>query len=463
MCAYESPELDAPDTLLDPFDEVTPVADFRLLDDSDTPIMLATRKLSLGTGADLAEDSGPVISSALPPVLDDLVEYEGREHDDEFENVEELAGGADLVAAEGGSAGDDSRFESSSPAATPVAAGGGHPIDTAKPWASAAKNRRPLPQPAKMALLGGGFLVLLVVASSRCGATSGAAGRSSTVVYHDLSVSQESLRKRTELTRDDFAVNISSKDAAMERLRQAEAAARPSAGLEPATPEATELEDELAQRRRRRGDNPEDVRSAAGRRRKGGEPKDSEPKVYVPTVHRLNRAPEPSARGRDKSGSSSQSSILVPAGDTRRARLIRSATLRTGAETVVAEVSGDGLPKGTKAIGRATLREDHAVVRFSKLVLPGGEEVRCDAEAQDLSGDLHVDEPDDGSVTGDVARGTTERVIDGLSGGLVGGAASDAARSRDRRSRHGGRRQVTLTLSKGERFKIFFLAAATVR
>ena len=436
--------IDGAETELDRFDDVTPISHFQLLDAGDTPIVLGNPKLppplaELDDCSD-SSDSGPIISSAPAP---------GDEYDI-------------LSASESHGVAEQPPFrdrELGHAVLPPAAPASPTPLDVAKPWASATKNRRPLPRPAQLALLGAGSLVVLVLLSGRCGSTTGAAAVSSTVVIDDLVVSEETLRKRTEITRDDFAVGADSREAALTRLREQEKAAQAAAAA--AASSSTSADSELEERRKRRAQNPEDVRSAAGRKAAAAPAKPAEPVVYLPIIHDPGDAlPAKSGKQND---SHSTPSILVSAGDTVPARLTRAVIIRSGSETVVARVSGQGLPEGTKAIGRARLRDDQASVRFSKLVLPSGIEVRCEAEAQDLDGNLETDGPDDGSIAGDVASGTGDRLIDGLTGGLVSGGLADARDSSRRRSQRTSRRQSTLTLSKGERFKIFFLSAATLR
>ena len=418
------------DTDIRPFaDADTPISSFCLLDDDETPIVLSTTQ-----SAETSVVSSTALAELSPP-----------------SEPLESCGSTVVVTSSAAAAGIELEPQAGHP----------DPIAVALPWASAAKNRRPLPRPAQLALFAAGSLLILVLASSRCGATTGTSAASTMVVYDDLVVSEELLRKRKEITRDDFAVGPEHRADGLAKLRGLEQA--PAAELEEEPAPAAEV---LEERRRRRGSNPEDVRSAAGRTRKlVAAPAESASRKLPEGVYRSRISEYDDEDELAKEASATPQNIAV--GSVLDARLVRAVTIRRGSETVIASVSGKHLPKGTKVIGRARLDGDVASVRFHKLVLPTGQSVHIDAEAQErggagagLTGSINTTGGrKDSSVAGDVGRGTGRRLVDRMSGGLVGGALSDGANSYSGKSRNSGgaRSETTLELAKGKRFQVFLV------
>jgi hypothetical protein len=158
-------------------------------------------------------------------------------------------------------------------------------------------------------------------------------------------------------------------------------------------------------------------------------------------------------------------------GSTLRGTLAVPLRLRggTGGATAIATLDRSAGPlRGARLLGQASLAGDRLDLRFRKMVLPSGDEVSVQAEAQSLDGafglPVAMDEPDDeegGSVVGEVATdAATDVVSDVLGMGIPGRAASNyLQRSRSRSSRS-SRRVTTVELPAGTPLQVFFHEAA---
>lgn len=316
-------------------------------------------------------------------------------------------------------------------------------------WSAERARRRPLPRSLRIAAGAVvGILALVVIGGSRDDPDFAAGGTShlpAAVVAHE-----EDLVNRKELTAADFAPR----------------APQPRRIAVKPEPSADELLDE---RRRRREDNPEDLKARPRSHRPRATRSSRTGRTVTPAsaggpqiiVDLVDGDAEPAA-----SAASDTPTHLVAAGARVHATLASHVVVRGRSANVVLRVGrGQALPRGTRLLGRARAADDGVVlVRVHTLVLPGGAEHRVEAEVQDTDGAAGVvalvsggGNDDDGSVAGDVAEGTLGRTGSALLGdGLAGGAFDDATRSRRRRARRPRRAPPTFTVAKGTPVVVFF-------
>lgn len=140
------------------------------------------------------------------------------------------------------------------PSCAPASSADHAPPDPPSAWLSTRRRRRPLPRGIKLALAGGvGVLLLVVLIGGRAGEPVSTTTHTASAVDDALVVNAADLRKRKEMTPEDFR--------APARVRVREAAP-----LGEAAP-AADIDVDLAARRARRADNPEDLK-ATGRTHK---------------------------------------------------------------------------------------------------------------------------------------------------------------------------------------------------
>jgi type IV secretory pathway VirB10-like protein len=333
-------------------------------------------------------------------------------------------------------------------------------------WLSDRKTARQLPKGLKVvAALGIGLLALIVVAARCTVAQVPVAVTTTFEARDDLLVSAETLRKRKEMTPDDF--RTAPAPAVMPSAARASADA-----FAPPTPE------ELADRHARRQENPEDLAAQRGRDRGRfgvrAQPRTTEPDnprplfrvVDVGAARRMNGVREAGGEG---TGAPARRR-LVAAASTITARLAAPVVVRGASANVVAEVRTDqDLPAGTRLVGRARATQDGIVqIAFRTAVLPDGTSLRIHAEAQDaegasgLRGRVTGAPDDEPSMAGEVAENSARRaLVSAVGGGLLGGAVDDALRVRDETQRVRHRGSETVALPRGLSIRIFFLEEMT--
>jgi len=318
-------------------------------------------------------------------------------------------------------------------------------------WLSTQKSKREVPGAAKAGAIGVALLLLLVfVAPNACGSQSQTT-KSSMIAEGDVE-DGEHLKKRRHVTDEDFRVRGSSPVVA-----EAPLADSPAIDLE--------------ERKRQRGDNPEDIRGARkahmGRRSRRPAPPvpakllAEDESIFIFNTS-LDGATVPSSQGTSER-------VLLSAASMVRISLSHDVVLRRGRTTVIAVVGKQqSLPAGTKLIGQASASVDGVVsIRFDTIVLPNGASVKARAEALDAS----TDSPDllasvaggaaprmEASVARSVGASTADRLATGVLGsGIVGGAARQTL-SESGRSRSVTQRSArVVTLSGDTPLKALFL------
>jgi len=139
----------------------------------------------------------------------------------------------------------------------------------------------------------------------------------------------------------------------------------------------------------------------------------------------------------------------------------------------VAVVEEEGRLRGARFVGTASAAGDRVAIRFRTLVLPGGEEARISAEAQDEDGSTGIgaavsggagDEP---SLGREVATDTATDVATDLASDIVGGgvlarAGGSYLRGSERRRRPAGSSRLTLAVPEGTTIRVVLLASASI-
>lgn len=305
-------------------------------------------------------------------------------------------------------------------------------------WVSEHKTRRPIPRGLRIAMTALVLVLLAVVAASRCGAPHQAATATYDLAVENV-VNSEDLHTRRELTADDFRA-----DEPRVQIREPSPAVH-----DPSTEPTSEAPLSLEERRARREHDPDDLIQHRGTARRSSSPD------HEPATPRQQSSTEqdliffvtpPSTQGTGGANDPASPRRLVPAATRLSGRLVGNLELRGGSVSALVRLDRDtNLPAGTTCIGQARADRDGRVdIRFHTAVLPDGQKLRIQAEAQGRDGTTGVfgqvaraaDPTQAGSVAGDVAESTSERVVaSALGSGIVGSAASDAINSRNRRSR----------------------------
>lgn len=267
--------------------------------------------------------------------------------------------------------------------------------------------RRPIP---KKAIAAAGFGVLLLVLPLLLHhKLHTAAEESAPTLPEDLVVSERDLKNRVEVTADDFHPR------------------RPGdKELNGASEEAPALTDDeagvtLAERRKRRAQDPEDL---VGKRGKSGgaDNTSSNPDVLMtgyqrPYVYFEIAAATPFVR-------SGVAGINAPAGTVVSAVLTSPVDLRAGSTTIVARSDSDGpIPKASRFVGSASSDgEGRVALRFDRLLLPDGREAKIQGEAQDENGSFGLE----GSVSTDGSTSTSGAVARELAQSTASDVATEA-------------------------------------
>jgi hypothetical protein len=221
----------------------------------------------------------------------------------------------------------------------------------------------------------------------------------------------------------------------------------------------------MADRRARRGHDPEDVASL----RRSRAEVDEAAIAHLPDGPR-RRALLVSSGGRSMatapSSRATSGALVAPAGALVPAVLVTPIDLSSSSGTVIARVDGGEFPVGSRFIGTASATGEGIVsLRFSRLLLPDGRQVRVAGEAQDgagafgIQGSMESADPEEPSVAGQVAKDTAaDLALDALGAGVAG----SAARNYSRRSSKTEYRSVAsrVSLAAGTRFTIFLHEAA---
>ena len=330
-------------------------------------------------------------------------------------------------------------------------------------WSEPTPRRRQLPKRAVIAAAVAVGLVLIPLVFMR------GSGRPqhphSEKAHEELIINEKDLKNRRQVAADDFRPRHFGHAAGP-------IASSPAQGIAPAldaakTGEATSL----AERRKRRADDPEDLISHRGRtskEKKNAAQAEAESGGYRrPSVYF-----EP--RGADSRGRGSHAPV-VQAGSTVAAVLSTPIEIHGGgSQTALARTDSDGpLPKGSRFLGTAVSDGDGRVsVRFSRLVLPDGAEAKIDAEAQDSNGSFRLggsaapESEDTGhSVAGDIARDTAGDVASEALSTVTGGLGSRLARRalyRTSPNPYSGHSNRSVSLGQGQAFQIFFHQAVVL-
>lgn len=319
--------------------------------------------------------------------------------------------------------------------------------------------RRALPRRFQIGFGIGAALVAIVVLAGRSPGRQADPPRLE--VQDDMIISEEDLHSRHEVEAHEFRPKDAHQPTTTDRASVTiQASEEVPAG--PRVPRNAE-DDELAERRARRSDDPEDLISRRGQARPAnaasadgtGTKTDNRPLYLEPRA-----VVAESASG----GGKGTGPPLVAAGQVVTAVLASPLELQGRTTTVVAVVNGDGpLPEGSRFIGVASASGDRVVMRFRTLSLPTGEEIRVSAQAQGEDGsfgaiaDVSGGDPSEPSVERGVAVDTSVDVgTDLIGGGVLGRAAGDYARGTARRSRrlHSGSVR-TLTVRAGAPLGVF--------
>jgi hypothetical protein len=337
------------------------------------------------------------------------------------------------------------------------------PVESPQPaepppgWVVNARRRRPWPRAVKLAVLAVLFLLVLFVVGGRSAPLPPARSASLAELEGKRAVHDEELRDRKEITPDHFPSSTPM--------------------FVPVAPQDQPGESPLSlePRRRRRADDLEAMRTGGSARARGqrghqgrrghtarrSKHSDDE---FIIVDWRTDLEETPAAEPRDERAAKERSTkTLIAAGDFVKARLSRPLVLRGASAVVTLDVVNGPLPDGARLVGRASAANDGVVsIRVHTLVLPTKGELRVDAEVFDEGGGVGVAgsvRGGDGSVGATVADGTVRRAArDLLGAGLLGGAADDVLRSRDR-DRGSSRRPVTVSVPRGRIVAVLFSRA----
>jgi hypothetical protein len=332
----------------------------------------------------------------------------------------------------------------------------------ALPWKEPPPRKRQLPRKARIGLGVAGVVVVLMLASRRCGGGADEPAPQLSL-QDDLVVHEADLKKRREILPSEFAPRPST-------LRSSSRPAFAGGGPAAAPAASPALADLQAQRASRAAADEEDLRrpgaapaaSSGARRAPASDPSESPPEgddeVYA--------APTPSGAvppaGRRGPQGRRAKRTVVKAGQLLHASLDTPIELSGGAASVVASIS-EGPLAGARLVGSASLSGQRVTVRFRRLILADGLEVPTNAEAMDADGafGLAVAVPGspEPSVGQDVARETaTDVVVDTLGAGVLGSAARSYARKSQTPASGGNKRRVTV--GAGREIDVFWHEAA---
>jgi hypothetical protein len=308
-------------------------------------------------------------------------------------------------------------------------------------------------------LAGAAGLVLAIVALGHRGSSARAAPP--LALSDEVVVSAEDLRNRREVRAEDFRPRDRS---LRESLRGVEAPAA-STGEPPPQPSP----EALSERARRRQADPEDVlalRRRAPSASAAPSPPPAAPLFSGPIYVEAGAAPSGSDPGSPRTPA--RASARIPAGTTLPAKTLTPLGLGGGGATVIVQVEPtQGALGGGRFVGTASVSAGRIAMRFAKLLLADGRELRVEAEACDRDGAFGIrvggsDEADGGDDgIGQVAKDTASDLLTGALGGGLAGRATDSVLRRS--SRH---QPVTshrsLSLPAGTPIQVFVHEAAAV-
>jgi len=335
------------------------------------------------------------------------------------------------------------------------------PVRPPLPWAAPPPKRRELPKQARVVLGVVAVVVVLMVASKQC-ARSATEPAPQLQVKNDLSVRDDDLKNRREVSPNDFAL----------REAQRLPVAPPRSVTSNDLAERDDAALDLDARRARREVNPDDIHRpraptvASGVLRPTTHPRreDEDSLLVTPTAVPGAGAEDGRASSREK-----PEKVLALAGS------VLAATLTTpievgggGADTVVATVDAKGPLDGARLVGVAAVSGQRVSIRFRKLLLADGREVSVAAEAQGDDGGfgLAVSWPSsggNGSVGREVAQETATDVALGAVGGGVIGTAARRYNQKSQRDYSTSGARPTVTLPAGLPISVFLHEAAAVR
>jgi type IV secretory pathway VirB10-like protein len=342
----------------------------------------------------------------------------------------------------------DSPLENDPPQITPE----GATPDRNALWSEpTSRKRRPLPRKALAAGAVAGLLLLLpFITRSRPRQEE-----STSTLPDDLVISERDLKNRREVAADDFRP----RDSVASSESEAPAFAAEESGTS------------LADRRKQRSEDPEDL---AAHRGKAGSDRSATTRD-PDSVSGYERPYVYFERGAASSASGAPGAI-APAGSVVPAVLSSPVDLRAGTSTIIALADSDGaIPKSSRFVGSASGDgEGRLVLRFDRLLLPDGREARIQGEAQDPTGAFGVEghvTSEGGSSNSTIARefardtaaDTASEVVNAFTGGLGGRLLR---RTIDRASTRRGLPGVATTrvsLPAGTRFQIFLHQAVVIR
>lgn len=313
------------------------------------------------------------------------------------------------------------------------------------------RQRRPLPRKALAgAALAGLLLLLPFMTRSRP-----RQDESTPTLPDDLVISERDLKNRREVAADDF------------RPRDSMA----SSGNEAPAFAADEAEASLAERRKQREQDPEDLVARRGKAGAGN----GTANRSAETVSGYERPYVYFEHGPGSTASGTPGTI-APAGTVVPAVLASPVDLRAGTSTIIALSDTDGpIPKSSRFVGSASgSGEGRLVLRFERLLLPDGREARIEGEAQDptgafgIEGTVTMEGASSGStaareVARDTAADVASETLNAFTGGLGGRLLR---RTVDRASTRRGLPGVATTrvsLPAGTRFQIFLHQAVVTR
>ena len=321
----------------------------------------------------------------------------------------------------------------------------------------APRRRRAIPKKAIAAAV---FGVLLLVLPLFLRHRSRASDNSAPTLAEDLVVSERDLKNRIEVTADDFHPR---------RPGDTESSGSPA--------EAPALTDDesaatLADRRKRRAQDPEDLVGLRGK--SSGAHSGSADEVVGgyqrPYVYFEGGLAAAALRA-------GASGVIAPAGTVVSAILTSPVDLRAGTATIVARSDSDGpIPKTSRFVGAASSDgEGRLELRFDRLLLPDGREAKIQGEAQDeggtfgLQGSVSTEGGTNGAGTvarelaqdtaSDIASEAVSTITGGFGGRLLRRAIGRASSPRGLPSLATRR----ITLPAGARFQIFLHQAVSVR
>jgi hypothetical protein len=156
----------------------------------------------------------------------------------------------------------------------------------------------------------------------------------------------------------------------------------------------------------------------------------------------------------------------VAAGTVVRAVLAGPIDLHGDSATVIAKVSGRGVPllAGARFVGTTTASSARVMLRFRAVILADGRQARVEAEGQDEDGAFGLahgapaaalSDDEATSVAGNVAQETATDVVSGALGSTIAGRALDRYVHESQGRRRGSSSSPPVFLPAGTRIQVF--------